>query len=227
VRELGPLETVGAWLRIWTPPRDAVVPPVPWRKLALGALVVAVVVAGAAAIIGPAVDEGKQRGAERARRDLAERRQAATARLRADQRPHAERGTPVPARAPATEARRARLELRRDLERSIARDARARVSSGVIAGPILRAECEPVAREEADLSRTSGLYKCLAVRGRGSRSATGVDTVHGYPFVATIQYPRGVYTWCKTNPIAGEKTGRAFVHVRLSRSCAGRLADVL
>jgi hypothetical protein len=227
VRELGPLETVGAWLRIWTPPRDAVVPPVPWRKLALGALVVAAVAAGAAAIIGPAVDEGKERGAERARRDLAERREAETARLRADQRPHIERGTPVPARAAPAEAHHARLELRRDLERSIARDARARVSSGLLAGPILRAECDPVAREEADLSRTTGLYKCLAVRGRGTTSPTGVETVHGYPFVATIQYAQGAYTWCKTNPTAGEKTGRAFVKVRLSRSCAGRLAEIL
>jgi hypothetical protein len=34
--ELGPLQVVGAWLGLWTPPRDAVVPPVPWRRLLLG-----------------------------------------------------------------------------------------------------------------------------------------------------------------------------------------------
>jgi hypothetical protein len=33
---------LGAWLGVWTPPREADVPPIPWRKVALGAAAVAV-----------------------------------------------------------------------------------------------------------------------------------------------------------------------------------------
>jgi hypothetical protein len=37
---LGRFETLGAWLRVWTPPRGAVVPPVPKGKIAIGAAAV-------------------------------------------------------------------------------------------------------------------------------------------------------------------------------------------
>ena len=33
-RRLGRLEILGAWLGVWTPPRGAAVPPVPWRLIA-------------------------------------------------------------------------------------------------------------------------------------------------------------------------------------------------
>ena len=36
-RRLGRLEVLGAWLGVWTPPRGAVVPPVPWRPIAAAA----------------------------------------------------------------------------------------------------------------------------------------------------------------------------------------------
>jgi hypothetical protein len=63
-RGLSHWELVGAWLHIWTPPRDVPIPPVPRRKLAfLGLAAVAAV-----AMIIPAIESGKHAGAaERAR----------------------------------------------------------------------------------------------------------------------------------------------------------------
>ena len=64
---IGPFETVGAWLHLWTPPREVEVPPVPKRKLAIGALIAAVVLGAAAAVAVPAIDSGKKEGAAQRR----------------------------------------------------------------------------------------------------------------------------------------------------------------
>src|SRR6185436_1783524 len=54
--------TVGAWLKVWTPPRDVeVAPPPSARTLAIAAVVLVVLVAGAAALIVPAIDSSKER----------------------------------------------------------------------------------------------------------------------------------------------------------------------
>ncbi|HWT91918.1 MAG TPA: hypothetical protein VN238_02905, partial [Solirubrobacteraceae bacterium] len=57
--KLSPFEVVGAWLGVWTPPRDARVPPVPWRALALWMLALLVIGGAAYAAIAPQVDEAK------------------------------------------------------------------------------------------------------------------------------------------------------------------------
>ena len=51
------LEILGAWLGIWTPPRDVEVPPVPWRKVGYVALGVLAVAAAVAVFVAPAMDE--------------------------------------------------------------------------------------------------------------------------------------------------------------------------
>ena len=57
-------ETLGAWLKVWTPPRDVEVPPPPaGRTLAIAGVVALVVLAGAAALIVPAIDSSKERAA--------------------------------------------------------------------------------------------------------------------------------------------------------------------
>jgi len=63
-------EILGAWLRIWTPPRDVEIPPVPRRSAALvAALCVAAIVAGVT-VIAPAnrSREAAQRGTAGAQR---------------------------------------------------------------------------------------------------------------------------------------------------------------
>jgi hypothetical protein len=203
-----------------------VVPPVPKRKLALLAALAVAVSGAAAALIAPRIEQGKQRAAQRERRERAAVIRAEERRLAEDQHPHSARGEPVPAAATPAAEKRARRLLRRDLERSITRDGRARVADGKLDGPIRRTVCQPVAGEERDLERRGGLYQCFVVRREG-RTPMGVGVLHGYPFVARIDYRTGSYTWCKTNPQPGEKAGHSIARVRLSRSCAGRLAEVL
>ena len=79
---LGAFEKVGAWLGIWTPHRDAVVPGPPRRKIALAALFALVIAGGAAALIAPRIERGKaeRSAAERhrhARIEAARRRRLA------------------------------------------------------------------------------------------------------------------------------------------------------
>jgi len=54
-------EIVGAWLRLWTPPRDVEIPPVPWKKLALWTGAAIVVVGAALAVMVPRIDSGPVR----------------------------------------------------------------------------------------------------------------------------------------------------------------------
>jgi len=50
-------ETVGAWLKVWTPPRDVIVPAVPVRKLLVGGALAVLVIAAATAIIAPRISD--------------------------------------------------------------------------------------------------------------------------------------------------------------------------
>src|SRR5687767_1741166 len=54
-------EILGAWLRIWTPPRDVEVPPVPRRAVALLGLGVAAAVVVIVVVLVPAFDRSKER----------------------------------------------------------------------------------------------------------------------------------------------------------------------
>ena len=73
-RRLGRLEVLGAWLRVWTPPRGAVVPPVPWRPLAIAAALVAVALLAAAALLVPGILDDREREPRHGRHHGAARR---------------------------------------------------------------------------------------------------------------------------------------------------------
>ncbi len=62
-KKANPFEILGAWLHVWTPPRDVRIPPVPWRKLAIGTGVGALIVGIALAIMVPRIDSNKQQTA--------------------------------------------------------------------------------------------------------------------------------------------------------------------
>src|SRR3954451_10044899 len=70
---LSRFEVLGAWLHVWTPHRDAEVPPVPVRRILIWTGVGLVVLAGAAALIGSAMQATKRRGALRDARAAATR----------------------------------------------------------------------------------------------------------------------------------------------------------
>ena len=138
-------EIVGAWLHIWTPPRDSRVPPIPWRKAAIAGLVLAAGVAVFVAFAVPAIDSGKKEGAAKAQREQAAVTAAERARLIREGRVHrgrAERPADLNARnAPAQIAARRGLVL--SLQDAVQADALARVRAGSLRGPIAATTCRP------------------------------------------------------------------------------------
>jgi hypothetical protein len=198
------------------------VPPVPWRRIAIGSAVGVLALGGLAALVVPAIQQSKDEHArrERAKSEAIVRRQLAE--LRADQRPHFGRTAPAGPRPSAAERGRAR----RALERAITRDLRARAAVGTVDGPIRRTDCERGLSGRLDPSTGRAVYLCTAVR-REIVGARNMPAVVGYPLVATMDFERGRFCWCKTHPLPGEHDTRGIPHVKLSRRCAGPLRHVL
>ena len=211
-------EIVGAWLHIWTPPRDAQVPPVPWRKVAIVCLVIAAGVAAFAAFAVPAIDTGKERGAAEVARDQAKVTAAERARLIRDGRVHrgsAQRPADLDSRnATAQVATRHSLVL--SLQDAIQADALARVRAGTLRGPVAATTCRPYPNTptrraaETDLSLHELPYECLARRS--------ADVPFGYDFLAVADFDRFTFTWCKVAPSVGEG-GRALAIVPVPKAC--------
>jgi hypothetical protein len=183
------IEILGAWLHLWTPPRDCYVPPVPWRKVALGAAVLVAAGVVTALVIAPAIDEGKDRSAAEERRALEQRRAARRARIREEQRARfgrLERGAPREASLRAVEA-------------AIGRDAAQRFDTdGSPAG------CEPAPAQEVSGPRV--LYDCHVtvreiVAAGEQEGARGRITI---PYRALLQFRAARYAFCKVNPRPGE-----------------------
>src|SRR3954451_3206616 len=62
-RRANPLEILGAWLHVWVPPRDAYVPPIPWKKIGIGFAVVLAITGIGLAIMIPRINDTKQQTA--------------------------------------------------------------------------------------------------------------------------------------------------------------------
>jgi len=206
-------EIAGAWLHIWTPPRDAQVPELPRRKLALWGLALAAAVGVALALIIPPLERGKREGAAKRAREQAAAVAAEAKRLRTDQRLHLQT---VPAGA----------DLVDSLESAIDADARARVRAGTMSGPVIGTACDP-ATENVIRFPQSRVYKCFVKTSTGHQGVLEGDQFGtGYPFVATIYETKRRIAWCKENPRPDEK-GRHLTGVKLSPVCAGKLAEVI
>jgi hypothetical protein len=200
-RKLSRWEVLGAWLRVWTPPRDVDVPPVPRRAFGIGAAVLFVLAALIVLVGIPAVKDDNRRTAER-ERAAAQARLAQRLRLiAAEQRPHHAKAAP-------TDDVGSRRALVGRLEASVLADARARVRAGDLKGPIRRVDCAPGRRSgaggvvpENEPSRTRAGYECTAVTSDipGHRGASV-----GYPFKGVVDFRSGRLTWCKANPPPGE-----------------------
>jgi hypothetical protein len=198
-----PLEILGAWLRVWTPPRDVEIPPFPWRAagvLAAGLVALAVVVV---LVVAPAIDSSKQTAAERRAQEAAERKARRDAEVRRDQRPRTG-GDPelAPARTPAE-----RRQLVAGVERAITTDANARFADGTVDSRTRSTSCDPFlggARAEEDPSVTRAAYDCTAL----IREITGQGRTGrlGYPFRAILDFEAATWTFCKVNPIPSEQS---------------------
>ncbi len=202
---MGRFEVLGAWLGVWTPPRDVVVPPVPWPKIVVG-LVVAVAALGAtAAVVVPRVAEDRQADRERERRADAERRTAFLASVDSEQRPRRADGPADPGGgAPERERRAARARLLAAADAALAADA-ARRTGRRISG----VDCEPfpttpaAAARARDLGEPAAAFDCVAVTARfGQESAPGGRGVIGIPFRLVARFDRGRVAWCRIVPLS-------------------------
>jgi hypothetical protein len=184
------------------------VPPPPWRKIAIGAVVVLAVLGVAAALIVPEIEEGKDERAEKERRSDAAYEAAKQEELEREGKLRHGKGEPAPAGASPAEERQARRVLVRDLEGAVTRDARARVRRGNLDGPILATQCKvnPPSRRplERDLSVRRLDYDCVAVK---HRSPTGQFVV-GHSFDAIVDFEHFRFTWAMSCLIPGEGSAR-------------------
>jgi hypothetical protein len=207
--------TVGAWLKVWTPPRDVEVAPPPSRRtLAIAAAVLVVVVGGAAALIVPAIDAGKERDAAAQAREDAARRAASRRETIREQRPRTLEAAALQPAAGAPDAQvvAAREALLRRAERAISEDARARADAGELEGNPQGTQCEPYPKRadradwpDRDLAAARGVFDCLVFVRAVPKTETSIGGQVGYPFRAVIDFDRFSVTWCKTNPVPGER----------------------
>src|SRR3954469_15049129 len=86
-RRLGRLEVLGAWLGVWTPPRGAEVPPVPWRAVAVAGTILALGLLAAAVLLVPGIVGNRERADERARKGAQQRPAEPLAAAEREQRP--------------------------------------------------------------------------------------------------------------------------------------------
>lgn len=202
-------EILGAWLHIWTPPRDVDIPPVPRRAAAILAASLVAAVAFGLLVIKPAVDESKQRAAAQEERRLAASARRARARLSADQRARHGRATEAARLYAARRPQEARAALLSDVRAGVLRDARARFAAGTFDAPVRSVRCRYGAGPMAPRVRID----CFAITTR-----TAAVTV-GQPFVAIGSLRDGRFAWCHENPRPGEgATGRG-IAVALPGAC--------
>ena len=207
--------TVGAWLKVWTPPRDVEVAPPPSRRtLAIAAVVLVVLVAGAAALIVPAIDSSKERSAAAQAREDAQRRAASRRETIREQRPRRlDAAALLPAAgAPDAEVVSARETLLRRVETAISEDARSRADAGELEGRPQGTQCEPYPKRtdradwpDQDPGAARGVYDCLVFVRAVPRTETNVGGQVGYPFRAVLDFDRFSVAWCKTDPVPGER----------------------
>ena len=199
---LGRLELLGAWLHIWTPPRDAVVPPVPRRAAALWLIGPLAVAAAAGFALDRAANHqaAARRGEQRA--DAA-RHAAFLASLDRQQRATVATGPRDPGAGAVGEQRiTARTTLLDAARARIRTDAAARTGKRIV-----DVSCEPFPRTVGgvaptqDLARAAAAYSCTAVTARFGSRATGDAGIIGYPFRLIARFARGSYAWCRVIPL--------------------------
>ena len=198
-RRTGAFGTLGAWLRIWTPPRGVEVPPPPGPAMwTMGALAIAAGTALVLLVIAPAIEDSKKRSSAAKRRAAAAAKAVEDRRLAADQRLRsaAFAGEPVPA-----------------LERAITRDARSRG----LGSEIGRTDCRPYRQDPR--ARERGKYECVAVITDTKETEGAEAATFGYPFWARVDSRENRLRWCKINPRAGEGGAVPASGVQLPRGC--------
>jgi hypothetical protein len=189
-------------------------------RIAVALLPVAVV--ALVLILGPGIDESKDERAQAERERLAQLDAERVERLRAEQRPRLRRG------APAGEDLAARAALVAALPEAIQADARRRVATGSLDGPIRSVECEPYPRTvdgrgaHLDPSQPTGRYSCLAVTREVQATERNEGSLIGHPYRVMVDFDTGRYAFCKVSGRPGEGSIGVQSLVPVPAVCGGR-----
>lgn len=198
-------EIVGAWLHIWTPPRDVRIPPVPWRKLAIGTAIGAVIVGIALAIMVPRIDDSKTQYAADYAAFKERVRQENVARINQSQR--AQTGEALSLRpaadAPAAEVQAANAQLMDKMQADMYADAQARAKTGEIKPVTVPPTCERA--QGTPTSGPIGVFNCFIQTTPIAQSSKNMAGALGYPFRAVVHFDTFTYAWCKAELVPGEK----------------------
>jgi hypothetical protein len=200
-----------------------------WRRTGRGVRIAGVLLVlllvGTAAALLPGIQDSKDERARSEERQRAAARAALARRLEREQRPHFARSAAVtPAGAPARERLAARAALMDELPGTVLADARRRVRSGSLDGPVLRVECEPFPRSidglgaDTDLSRRRGRYSCIAITAEFERSEQSIGGVLGHQYRALVDFDSGRYAFCKVSGQAGPSRDQL---ATTPRACGG------
>jgi hypothetical protein len=162
----------------------------------------------------------------RQKADQTRRIAALTAKLKRVQAPQrgAARSLKPPADATDAQRLRARRALVVAVEDRITADARARVRTGELDGPIGDTVCGPILKskqaipDDRVLKKPIGRYDCVAIKKHVTNADDTKVAELGFAFVAALNFDTYTYTWCRNNPAQGE-AGKALVFVRLDRAC--------
>lgn len=221
------LESLGSWLRIWTPPRGVEVRPVPKRALAIAGAALVVVAIAVAALVAPAIDDSKQRADARERAAEDARRDAAARRAAQSQRPTSVSLAALrpPAGSSTGERLAARSAVVAEVEERITANAQARAAKGEFRRPSGPTSCEPAPGSQAaetDLAVRRGVFDCNTT----VRAIAATETNEGgsltYPFRAVVDFATYRVAWCKTSPVPGEQiVPDPRRVVELPRACRG------
>jgi hypothetical protein len=187
----------------------------------IGVALLPFVAVGLVLALGPGIERGKEQRASAEAERLERARAERIERQRREQQPRFARGEPAAASLPA------RRHLLAEATVAVRRDARARVQTGALSGPIRRVQCEPYPRtverrgaEEAP-SRRFGRYACLAVTAAFGATAEHEAGAIGHPYRVRIDFDSGRYAFCKVAGRAGEGSiGRAPI-VPVPAACGG------
>ena len=221
-RRANPFEILGAWLHVWVPPRDAYVPPIPWKKLGLAFAAVLVVTGIVLAITVPRIDDHKQQTAAANatyKRNAVAKNRARIMKLQAARHGEAKSLLP-PAGALAAERAEAKQDLLVHLQNDMYADAKTRAAHGEMKPVTTPPNCEhtPGTPTSGDV----GVFDCFMITSRipmGERNPAGAL---GYPFRAVVNYKTFEYAWCKTEMIPGEMLVLAPKDVTLlPKACQG------
>jgi hypothetical protein len=150
---------------------------------------------------------------------------AEVARLRRTQAPH--RGADVALKPPAGASRAQLLAARHRfvvaVQDAITADAKRRIGTGELKGPVGHTACGPFLRspdavpDDRVLSKPIGRYDCIAIQSDAVQGGKTVGSL-GYAFVAALDFRSYHYVICRNTPAQSE-AGKALAYVRLDRAC--------